>query len=199
MQLNNEKNRQIKGKITKSSITFSENKPNSQNNKIGVSSFGASKYEILTAWRGKKQTQFKPNQTQFKANLRKAKNEPKKCYNNELQRFCPGGAKKSNPIQTQNKPNAANLSPRDNKSSIYPRGIIDVPLCSYALVFLGLLPRFLRHYSLDYFVRWSVEYLFRMSRVNKPTKPCYKEELKCRPITPAQNPVVPSCLIADAS
>ncbi|MFX0198152.1 MAG: hypothetical protein ACFFCW_18695 [Candidatus Hodarchaeota archaeon] len=60
-QLNNKKVWLFKGKITKSSIAFSENKPNFKNIKIGVSSFMTSKYEISPAWRGKKQTQYKPN------------------------------------------------------------------------------------------------------------------------------------------
>ncbi len=60
-QLNSKKVRLFKGKITKSSITFSENKPNFKNIKIGVSSFKTSKYEISTAWRSQKQTQYKPN------------------------------------------------------------------------------------------------------------------------------------------
>ncbi len=75
--LNNEKSHLIKGKITKSSITFNENKPNLKSIKIGVSPFETSRYEISPARRGKKQTQFKPNPS-------KAKNEHKKCYNNEL-------------------------------------------------------------------------------------------------------------------
>jgi len=60
-QLKNEKNRQIKEKITKSYSTFCENKPNSKTIKIAISPFKASRYEILPAWRSKKQTQFKPN------------------------------------------------------------------------------------------------------------------------------------------
>jgi hypothetical protein len=60
-QVNNEKNRQIKGKITKSSITFNENKPNLKNIKIGLSPFKTTKYGNLPAWRSKKQTQSKPN------------------------------------------------------------------------------------------------------------------------------------------
>ena len=107
----------------------------------------------------------KPNQTQFKPDPGKVENEPKKCYNNELQRFCPDVVKKTNPIQTQFKPKTANLSPRDNQSSIYPRGLIDVPLCFYALMFLALFLRSLRHYSLDYLVRRAVEYPCCMSLV----------------------------------
>ena len=46
-----------------------------------------------------------PIQSQYKPNPRKAKDELKKCYNNELQRFCPDDGKKANPIQTRFKPN----------------------------------------------------------------------------------------------
>ena len=60
-KLNNQKNRQIRGKIIKSSMTFNKNKPNSKNIKIGVSPFKTGKCEILPAWRGKNQTQFKAN------------------------------------------------------------------------------------------------------------------------------------------
>ncbi len=97
-QLNNIKVLIFKGKITKSFITFSENKPNSINIKIGVSPFKTSKCEILSAGSGKKQTQLfildvsllaflsgvKPNtnpiQTQYKPNFRNVKNWLKLFY-----------------------------------------------------------------------------------------------------------------------
>ena len=81
IQLKMKKTHLNKGKITKSCITFCDNKPNFINPEVGVSSFETGKYEILHAWRSKKsnpiQTQFKPIQTQFKPNAKKAKNEPK--------------------------------------------------------------------------------------------------------------------------
>jgi hypothetical protein len=67
-QLKNQKNRQIRRKITKSSMTFNDNKPNLSEDKYGVSSFETNKYEILPARRSKNQTQFKPNLNQNKAN-----------------------------------------------------------------------------------------------------------------------------------
>jgi hypothetical protein len=60
-QLKNQKNRQIRRKIIKSSMTFNENKPNLSEDKFGAKHFSKRIYEILTAWRGKNQTQFKPN------------------------------------------------------------------------------------------------------------------------------------------
>jgi hypothetical protein len=99
-RLNIQKNRQISEKIIKSSMTFNENKPNFKNIKIGVSSFETSKYEILPAWRGKKQSQPNPIQTQYKPYSQKAKNERKFYYNNELQKFSQLAGKK----QTQTNP-----------------------------------------------------------------------------------------------
>jgi hypothetical protein len=154
-RLNNQKNRQIRVKIIKSSMTFNENKPNFKNIKIGISSFMTNKYEILPAWRSKNQTQFKANSNSIKADF--------------------------NAKQTQYKPNQTQF------------------ILGMAVGKPARKPRFLRHYSLDYFVRWAVEYPCCMFRVSKPIKPCNKEELKCRLITPAQNPVVPSCLIAGTS
>ena len=60
-RLNNQKKKQIKGKITKSSITFNENKANFVNPEICVIPFQTSIYEILSARWSKNQTQFKPN------------------------------------------------------------------------------------------------------------------------------------------
>jgi hypothetical protein len=60
-RLNIEKNRQIKGKIIKSSMIFNENKPDFENIKIAISSYKTGIYEFSPAWRSKKQTQSKPN------------------------------------------------------------------------------------------------------------------------------------------
>ncbi len=60
-RVNSQKTYPIRGKIAKFAPAFIQNKPNFKNIKIGVSSFETGKYEILTARRGKKQTQFKPN------------------------------------------------------------------------------------------------------------------------------------------
>ena len=201
IRLKVKKTHPIRGNIAKFAPAFILNKPNFKNIKIDVRSFDISKYDNLPAWRINKQTQFKPNTYPIYGMEKFALSS---FVSGKYDHSCRWPGKKTNPIQTQNKAKVANLSPRDNKfipkgSSIYPRWIIDVPLCYYALLFLELLPRFLRHYSLDYLARWAVEYPCCMSRVNKPMKPCNKEELKCRLITPAQNPVVPSCLIAGTS
>ncbi len=104
MQLNHEKNRQIKGKSTKIAAAFIQNKPNLKNNKIGVSSFQKSKYEILPAWRGKKQTQFKPNPNPIPKRPKLNANPfNKMIYKN----FILLAGQKTEPIQTQNKPNFA--------------------------------------------------------------------------------------------
>ena len=81
-QLNNEKVWSIKGKTTKSSITFRINKPNFQNAQMNVNAFLQKDYENETAFRPKKQTQFKPNQTQFQ----KSQNECKLNFNKGLQK-----------------------------------------------------------------------------------------------------------------
>ena len=69
-QLNNEKNRQIKGKSTKITAAFMQNKANFVNSEIGTSSSETSRYEISPTGSSKKQTQFK-------SNPRKDKNERK--------------------------------------------------------------------------------------------------------------------------
>jgi hypothetical protein len=55
------------------STLFMQNKANFRNDKIDISSFVTSKYEIFDDWRGQKtnpiQTQFKANLTQNKPNL----------------------------------------------------------------------------------------------------------------------------------
>ena len=101
-QLNNKKVWSFKGKITKSGITFRKYKPNFKNIKIGVNSFEISTYEILPAWRSKKQTQFKPNsnpiQERPKINL-------STYFTGRYNNMTAPGSKKSNPIQTRFKPN----------------------------------------------------------------------------------------------
>ena len=59
--VNNEKGSKIRGKITKTAVTSDKNKANFVNSEICVNPFQTSKYEILSAWRDQKQTQFKPN------------------------------------------------------------------------------------------------------------------------------------------
>ena len=99
--VNNQKKKQIRGKVIKSSMTFSENKPNSINSETGVSSFEINKYEILPACRGKKQTQSKPNSNPIPERPKMNTNiYNTMIYNNET--FFP--ALKTNPIQTQYKP-----------------------------------------------------------------------------------------------
>ena len=61
-QLNNEKSRSFKGKITKSYITFSENKPNSPNVQMNASLLITMNYAIFTSLTKVKN---KPKQTQF--------------------------------------------------------------------------------------------------------------------------------------
>jgi len=69
-QLNNEKVWSIKGKTTKSSITFRINKPNFQNAQMNVNAFLQKDYENETAFRPKKQTQNKPNLRKSKMSLK---------------------------------------------------------------------------------------------------------------------------------
>ena len=100
-KLNNQKNRQIRGKIIKSSMTFNKNKPNSKNIKIGVSPFKTGKYEILPAWRGKKQTQFKANSNPI---MNWAINNLSSLITGKYVKFEDLAGKKqsqTNPIQTQ--------------------------------------------------------------------------------------------------
>ena len=91
-----------------------QNKPNFLKAEIDTSSVFTKDYENLWLYKSlKNKPNSKPIQSQNKPNCRKPKNEHKKCYNNELQRFCPAcRAKKqsqnkpnSNPIQSQFKPN----------------------------------------------------------------------------------------------
>ncbi len=69
-QLNNENVWSIKGKTTKSSITFRRNKPNFQYAQMNVSSILTRNYKNFIPLAGYKN---KPNSNPNKANLRKAK------------------------------------------------------------------------------------------------------------------------------
>ena len=60
-RFNNQKKKQIKGKIAKFASVFIRNKPNFVNPEICVIPFQTSIYEISPACRGKKQTQNKAN------------------------------------------------------------------------------------------------------------------------------------------
>ncbi len=96
MQAKNEKSSLIKGKTAKNAADFMQDKPNYKNIEIGVSSFQKSKYEILTAWRGKKQTQFKANTNPIaKSPKMNVSIYYKKVYNNEAA----FSRKKTNPIK----------------------------------------------------------------------------------------------------
>ncbi len=106
-QLNDEKVQLIKGKITKSDITFYENKPNLKNIKIGVNTFETGKYEILPAWWSKKQTQYKP-----KANpITEMQKMGLSCYlTNEYRKRASRRVKK----QTRFEPNSNPITPTVN-------------------------------------------------------------------------------------
>jgi hypothetical protein len=69
IQLKMKKTHLIKGKSTKITAAFIQNKPNLKNIKIGVSPFETSKCEILSAWRGENQTQSKPNSNPIQSQL----------------------------------------------------------------------------------------------------------------------------------
>jgi hypothetical protein len=101
--------------------------------------------------------------------------------------------------KVKNKPNSNPIKPITNPIKAKTKPIQTQLLQGLTAHKPVRIPRSLRHYSLDYLVRPVLKYPCFMSRVNKPTKPCDKEELKCRLIIPAPNPVVPSCLIAGAS
>jgi hypothetical protein len=106
IHLNCKKGQSIKGKITKSYITFSENKPNSPIVQLSLTLFIAMMYAIFTSLTKVKNkpnsNPIKPNLSQFqcKTNPIKANSKPKqtqftKCpnrrnifYNNELYNFC---------------------------------------------------------------------------------------------------------------
>jgi hypothetical protein len=106
-QANNAKCWSIKGKSTKSSVTFLNNIPNLKNIKIGVSPFKTSKCEILTAWRSKKQSQFKANSNPIHQKPKMNLN----IYNNkDLRNFSARRGTKTNPNQTQSKPNGIALN-----------------------------------------------------------------------------------------
>ncbi len=106
-QLNNEKNRQIRGKSTKIAAAFMQNKANSKNIKISVSSFETGKYEILTAWRSKNQTQSKPNPNPI---AEKALIDLSSFMTSKYVKFEDLAGRKTKPKQTQTNPkNAAIL------------------------------------------------------------------------------------------
>ena len=128
-QVNNQKTGKSKGKMTKNTSTFIQNKPNSKNIKIGVIPFQTSKYEILPAWRSKKQTQFKPNTNPLYFN---AIIDLSSFITSKYVRLGNTSDKKTNPIQSQNKPNKLVLECRSwgankNTLKIYPFGI-DCPI-----------------------------------------------------------------------
>jgi len=111
-QVNNEKGRLIKGKSTRIAAAFIQNKANFKNIKIGVSSFETSIYEILSAWRGKKQTQNKPNSNPIPERPKMNVNIfDTKAYNNFLR--LPG--EKTKPIQTQTNPISTSHLPQRAK------------------------------------------------------------------------------------
>jgi len=100
--LNNEKSYKIRGKIAKNRSTFRKNKPNFKNIKINVSFFETSKYEILPAWRGEKKTQYRPNSNPI---VKRQKMNLRNALTMNYKKFPRLPGKRTNPIQTQNKPN----------------------------------------------------------------------------------------------
>ncbi len=78
-QLNNEKVWSIKGKTTKSSITFRRNKPNFQYAQMNVNIYYIKDYQILSRWPDIKTN---PIQTQSP----KSQNERKLNFNKGLQK-----------------------------------------------------------------------------------------------------------------
>ncbi len=107
-QVNNKKGSKIKGKITKSYITFSENKPNSPIVQMNASLFITMNYTIFTSLTGVKN---KPKQTQFKPKTKpiveKQKMNVNIYYTKEYNNITAFRRKKTNPKQTQFKPNQA--------------------------------------------------------------------------------------------
>jgi len=105
-QLNNKKVWLFKGKITKSAITFSENKPNSPIVQVNVSLFIAMIYTIFASLTKVKN---KPNQSQYKPNSNPIAERVKMNVRNALTmtygRFIPLSGRKnkpnSNPKQSQ--------------------------------------------------------------------------------------------------
>jgi hypothetical protein len=104
-QLNNKKDWLIKGKITKSYITFSENKPNVKDAKMNVTNLITMNYTIFTSLTVVKnkpnQTQLKPKQSQFKPNCFKGQNERKRLFTKGLRKYFPLVEYKNKPKQTQ--------------------------------------------------------------------------------------------------
>jgi len=101
-QLNNEKGSKIKGKITKSCTTFSENKPNSPNVQMNLSLFTTMNYTIFASLTKVKN---KPNQTQYKPKTNPIPERPKMNANAFLQKdyenISRWRGEKTNSIQSQ--------------------------------------------------------------------------------------------------
>ncbi len=98
--LKNEKVCSFSEKIAKSHTTFRKNKPNFKTIKISASPFKTSKYEILSAWRGKKQTQFKANSNSIPE---RPKMHANAFSQKDYKDFAPPKGQKTNPKQTQYK------------------------------------------------------------------------------------------------
>jgi len=104
-QLNNEKGCLFNEKVTKSSVTFRKNKPNSPNVQTNVISFITMNYKNFISLTKVKN---KPNQTQFKANSNPIPERPKMNIRNavtmnyKISPRLPG--EKTKPKQTQSKP-----------------------------------------------------------------------------------------------
>jgi len=101
-RVNNQKGCVIKGKSTKSSVTFRKNKANFKNIKIGASSLQTNKYETLPAWRGEKTN---PNKANSNPIPEKQKMNISTYFTSRYNNKIIPGSKKTNPMQTQNKPN----------------------------------------------------------------------------------------------
>ncbi len=106
-----------KEKTVNNMTAFIQNKPNFSYAIINISSFDTSKYEILTAWRVEKQTQFKPNSNPIpkrpKMNL-----NTYITMNYKVFPRLPG--KKTNPNKPKTNPIIHNLETA-HKSDIYQR------------------------------------------------------------------------------
>jgi len=105
---NNEKYKNVElsiEKITKSSVTFRKNKPNSPNVQMNLINLTTMIYTIFASLTKVKN---KPNQTQFKPNTKPIAERPKinvNQYNKmNYKNFMPLAGQKTNPKQTQTKP-----------------------------------------------------------------------------------------------
>ena len=81
-QLNNEKVWSIKGKTTKSSITFRRNKPNFQDAQMNVNIYYIKDYQIFIPLAGQKN---KPNSNPSKANLPEGKIDAKCVFTKDYE------------------------------------------------------------------------------------------------------------------